>query len=118
MQIAWTRILPVIVSILVIIAVALLREYNKTFAAIAATMPINIPLALWIAFSANETDQASREQFAEGLLIGILPTLLFLAVVWLAVRAGWKLVPTVAAGYAVWGVALLALIGLQRLLSA
>lgn len=114
MQIAWPRVLPVFVSILVIIAVAILREYNKTFAAIAATMPINIPLALWIAFSANDTDQPAREQFAEGLLIGIVPTLLFLGVVWLTVRAGWKLVPTIAAGYAVWGVALLLVLAVQR----
>jgi hypothetical protein len=111
-----TRVLPVVVSILIIIAVAVLREYSKTFAAIAATMPINVPLALWIAFSAGDTDQSARIQFAEGLLIGIMPTVLFLVVAWLAVRAGWSLGPTIAAGYAVWGMSLLALIGLQRVL--
>lgn len=116
MEIAWPRVLPVIVSILVILAVAVLREYSKTFAAIAATMPINVPLALWIAFSAGDVDQTARTAFAQGLLIGIFPTVLFLVVAWLAVRAGWALIPTIAAGYAVWGIALLALLGLQRLL--
>lgn len=112
-----TRVLPVVVSIIIIIAVAILREYSKTFAAIAATMPINVPLALWIAFSAGDVDQSARVQFAEGLLLGIMPTVLFLIVAWLTVRAGWSLVPTIAAGYVVWGVSLLALLGLRRALA-
>lgn len=36
--------MPVLVSIGIIIAVAVLRNVNKQFAAIVATMPINIPL--------------------------------------------------------------------------
>ena len=47
---ALRQILPVIVSILIIIAVAILRNYSKTLAAIFATMPINIPLSLWIIY--------------------------------------------------------------------
>lgn len=117
MEIAWARIVPVIVSIIIILAVAVLREYSKTFAAIAATMPINVPLALWIAFSAGDTDQAARVAFAQGLLIGIFPTVIFLIVAWLTVRAGWNLVPTIATGYAAWGLSLALLLGVQRLLS-
>lgn len=113
MPIAWERVLPVIVSIGVIITVALLREHSRTFAAIAATMPINVPLALWIVFSADH-DPTTRAQFSEGLLIGIFPTVIFLIVSWLVVKAGWALVPTIIAGYVAWGMALGALLLLRR----
>ncbi len=112
-----TRVLPVVVSICIILAVAVLREYSKTFAAIAATMPINVPLALWIAFSAGDVDQTSRVQFAQGLLLGIIPTVLFLVFALIAVRSGWTLLPTIAGGYVAWGVSLLILMGMQRLFS-
>lgn len=44
----WASILPVIVSILIIIAIAILRNYSQAFASIVAVMPINIPLGMWI----------------------------------------------------------------------
>ncbi len=112
-MIAWERVLPVVVSIGVILLVAVLREHSRTFAAIAATMPINVPLALWIVFSADN-DSTSRAAFAEGLLIGIFPTVLFLIVSWLVVRAGWPLIPTLVAGYAAWGIGLGALLLVRR----
>lgn len=106
MDIAWGRVLPVLVSIAVIILIAVLREYSKTLAAITATMPVNIPLALWIMYSAEEGDKTVMAAFTGSLVIGIGPTVLFLIVVWLAARAGWGVVPMLIAGYAAWGVAL------------
>ena len=44
------------------------------------------------------------DQFGQGLLIGILPTLGFLIVTWLVARAGMKLVPMLLIGYSVWGI--------------
>ena len=115
MEIAWSRVLPVVLSILIIIAVAIIREYSRPLAAITATMPINVPLALWIVFAAEGSDQTARIDFAEGLLIGIMPTLVFLLVTWLVVRAGWTLLPTLAVGYTGWGLGLLLIFGLRRL---
>ncbi len=86
MEIAWQRVLPVIVSIVIIIAVAILREYSKTFAAVAATMPINIPLALWIV-SAGSTRQEMQE-FTHAVLLNIWPPIVFVIVTGLAARAG------------------------------
>lgn len=105
MSIEWGRALPVIVSILIIIAVAVLRQYSRTFAAIAATMPINIPLALWIIY--DRSDRAGNAEFFETLLIGLPATMLFILAAWLAARAGWGLLPVILVGYAAWGVALL-----------
>ena len=112
-MIVWERVLPVVLSIGIILLVAVLREYSRTFAAIAATMPINVPLALWIVFSADN-DPLARAAFSEGMLIGILPTVLFLIVCWVVVRAGWPLIPTLVAGYAAWGVSLGALLIIRR----
>lgn len=117
-NIAWERVLPVIVSILIIIFVAIARQYSRTLATVAATMPLNVPLALWIAYSADGANQPAMVSFTEGLLIGIIPTIFFLIVVWLAARAGWPLLPMLGAGYITWalilGVLLLAQFLLKR----
>ncbi|MBZ0286918.1 MAG: hypothetical protein K8I30_04845, partial [Anaerolineae bacterium] len=105
MDIAWQKILPVIVSIIIIITIAVLREYSKTLAAIASTMPINIPLGMWI-IAAGDSSAGVMQQFMGALFINIWPTIGFLMVAWLAARAGWGLVPMIAAGYIAWGIGL------------
>lgn len=97
-------ILPVFLSIVVIILVAVLEKQSKLFAALAATMPLTAPLALWIVYSSNAGDKTAVTQFSISLLLGLLPTFAFLITVWLAARAGMKLVPMIATGYGVWAV--------------
>ena len=95
-------ILPVVLSIAVIILVAILEKQSKLFAALTATMPLAAPLALWIVYSSNAGDKNVMSQFSLSLLLGLLPTLAFLITVWLAARAGMKLVPMIVTGYGVW----------------
>jgi hypothetical protein len=102
------KLLPVVTSILIIIAVAILRDRSKTLAAILATMPINIPLALWVVFGAGNYEQRDAEVFVRALLPGIIATTVWIAVVFLALHFGVRLLPAVLVGYAVWG-ALIAL---------
>ena len=97
-------ILPVILSILVIILVAVLEKQSKLFAALIATMPLAAPLALWIVYSSNAGDKTSVSQFTFSLVLGLLPTLAFLIAVWLAARAGMKLVPMILTGFGVWAI--------------
>ena len=97
-------ILPVLLSILVIILVAVLEKQSKLFAALTATMPLAAPLALWIVYSSNVGDKTAISQFSLHLLLGLLPTLAFLITVWLAARAGLKLVPMILMGYGVWAI--------------
>ena len=97
-------ILPVLASIVIIILVAVIEKQSKFAAAITAVMPIGATLALWIVYASNEGDRQTMDHFGQGLLIGILPTLGFLIVTWLAARAGWKLAPILLTGYAVWGI--------------
>jgi hypothetical protein len=97
-------ILPVLLSIVVIILVAVLEKQSKLFAALTATMPLATPLALWIVYSSNQGDKAVVSQFSLSLLLGLLPTFSFLIAVWLAARAGMKLAPILLTGYGVWAV--------------
>ena len=95
-------ILPVVLSILVIILVAVVEKQSKLFAALTATMPLAAPLALWIVYSSNSGDKNAVSQFSLSLLLRLLPTLAFLVTVWLAARSGMKLLPMILTGYGVW----------------
>jgi hypothetical protein len=108
-------ILPVLLSIVVIILVAVLEKQSKFAAAITATMPIGATLAIWIVYSANSGDQQTMKDFSVGLLMGIIPSIGFLIAAWLSFRAGLKLMPMLAAGYAVWGALLGLIIFLRNL---
>lgn len=114
MQIEWRNVLPVLISIGVILLVAALRNHSRTLAAITATMPINIPLAIWIVYSGAPNDQAGMITFSQGLVIGLIPTFAFLLVVWLAARAGLGLPVMIGGGYAAWGICLGGLLLLQH----
>lgn len=97
-------IIPVVLSIIVILLVAIIEKQSKLVAALTATMPLAAPLALWIVYSSNSGDKAAVSEFSLGLLLGLLPTLAFLVTVWLAARAGMKLMPMILTGYGVWAV--------------
>jgi hypothetical protein len=95
--------LPIITSIVIILIVAALRERSRTLAAILSTMPINMVLGLWIiSGSANATPETTVN-FVRSLLVGMGPTLIWLVVLYLALRAGWGTLVSVVTGYSVWG---------------
>jgi hypothetical protein len=104
---------PVVVSILIIIVIAVARAYSKTLAAITATMPINIMLALWIIYAGEKGDPPTMVRFTGSMVVGVVATLACVVGMWLASRAGWRIVPTITAGYLAWGVTL-ALIYIMR----
>jgi len=106
MAVDWGRVLPVIVSILIILAVAIVRDQSKALAVILATMPINIPLALWVISSGSTFQQTDFVPITRGLIFGLIPALAFTAILYFAARAGWSLVPMLAAGYAGWALLL------------
>lgn len=95
-------ILPVIISILVIIAVAVLERQSKFAAAITATMPLGVPLALWIVYSANNGSPTAMQELTRGMVLGIIPTLGFVIAAWICARMELKLIPMLAIGYLVW----------------
>lgn len=97
-------ILPILLSILIIILAAVLEKQSKLFAALTATMPLAVALALWIVYFSNLGDKTAISQFSLSLLLGLLPTLAFLITVWLAAQAGLQLVPMILMGYGVWAI--------------
>ena len=109
------EILPVIISILVIITIAVVEKQNKTIAAITAVMPATAPLALWIVYSSSGGEQAAMSEFTSGLIVGLIPTFGFAIAAWLAARAGMKLGPIILAGYSAWGVGTLLIAFLRNL---
>ena len=109
-------IIPVVLSIVVILLVAVLEKQSKLFAALTATMPLTAPLALWIVYSSNAGEKEAVSNFSLSLLLGLLPTMAFLITVWLAARAGMKLLPMILSGYGVWGVGALILYFLRNIL--
>ena len=97
-------ILPVILSIIVIILVAIFEKQSKMIAAITATMPLTVALALWIVYSSASGDRIVVEQFSLNMVLSIFPTIGFLIAVWIGARAGLQLGPLLLLGYTVWGV--------------
>ena len=109
-------VLPVVVSIVVIVLVAILQKQSKFLAAVTATMPINAALALWIVYASAGGERVAMVEFTRGMLLSIIPTLGFLVTVWLCSRAGLKLVPIMLIGYGVWAVGHGVLIVVRRFL--
>ncbi len=112
----WHEAIPVVISMLVILGVALLERQSKMVAAVAATMPLTVPLALWVVYSNENGEKAAVELFSRNLVMGMIPTLAFALAVWIGARAGLKLIPLLAVGYSIWAVVLGVIIGSRRLL--
>lgn len=110
----WQQALPVIISVLIIIIVAVVRSYSRTLAAVLSTMPLTIPLSLWVVYSGVGGDRSVMAQFTGALVPSILATVCFTVAVWLAARAGWRLGPMIAGGYATWVVSLGAIMILRQ----
>ena len=96
--------LPSLTSIVIILVVAALRERSRTLAAILSTMPINMVLGLWIISGSENATATTTLNFVRSLLIGMGPTLIWLVVLYFALRAGWGTLTSVVTGYSVWGV--------------
>jgi len=108
-------VVPVILSVIIIIAVAVLEKQSRVVAAITAVMPLGAPLALWIVYSANGGDRTIVAEFNRGMLLGVLPTVGFIVTVWVCARLGMKLMPMLAVGYVVWAIGVGVLALLRRL---
>jgi hypothetical protein len=96
------KALPVATSIAIILLVAVLRERSRTLAVIVATMPINIPLAMWVAFGAGDYERVAVESFVRSVLIGLIPLVVWLGVVYLGVRNNLTLGVSIVGAYLIW----------------
>lgn len=106
MHLSANQVVPVVVSILIILTIAVLRAYSRTAAAITATMPINIPLSVWIVAAAEGGRSDALRDYLDAVMVGIGATVVFTVAVWLAARAGWGVGPMLVTGYGVWALTL------------
>ncbi len=96
------RSIPVVTSIGIILLVAVLRDRSRLVAAIVSTMPINIPLALWVLSAGTKGDSQAMAAFARALVLSLIPSFIWVVIVFLALRAGWHLLASIGVAYAVW----------------
>ena len=110
------KVVPVVISVVVIILVAVIQERSRAAAAILSVMPLAIPLAAWIVFSATGGDHGQTAEFVKSMVVGLLATMAFVAACWLALRARWAFPAAIAVGFAAWGavVGLIALVARLR----
>jgi hypothetical protein len=106
------KLLPVLTSIAIILIVAVLRERSRAMAAVIATMPINIPLALWVMSSGTGGDAKQMADFVRSLIVSLLPSFVWLGIVFFGIRAGWGLWTAIGAGYGVWALLIVGLFAL------
>jgi len=97
-------ILPVVLSVVIIIIVAVLEKQSKVIAAITATMPLTAALALWIVYTSANGDKTATSQFSLSMVFGFIPTLFFMVAAWIATRAGMKISGILLTGYGVWAI--------------
>jgi len=109
------RIIPVIISIALIIFVAIVQERSRYLAAIAAAMPLAIPLAIWIVFAATQGDYAQTTDFTGSMVLGIVATLIFTVACWFALRQRWPFPLIILFGYGIWLIIVLAPALVERL---
>ena len=95
-------VLPVILSVVIIIIVAVLEKQSKVIAAITATMPLTAALALWIVYTSANGDKTATSQFSLSMIFGFIPTFFFMVAAWIASRAGLKLGGILLSGYGTW----------------
>lgn len=108
--------LPVVASVVVIIMVAVLEKQSRLIAAITATMPLGIPLGIWIVHSSSQGDTKAVTEFTEGTLLGFLPTVGFIITAWLVARTGASLSKVLLSSYGVWGIGAILIVVAKRLL--
>ena len=110
-------VLPVVISVIVIILIAILEKQSRLIAAITATMPLGIPLAIWIVHSSAQGDKAAVSEFTLGTLLGIIPTIGFVITAWLVARNGASLGKILISGYSVWGLGALIMVFVRKFLT-
>ncbi|MCX6018426.1 MAG: hypothetical protein NTZ50_07975 [Chloroflexi bacterium] len=97
------KILPVLTSIGIILIIAAVRERSRTAAAIFASMPINIPLALWVVFGSGAPAEPQAEAlFLRNIGVGLLTTLVWVGIVFVGLRFGFTLPSAIIVGYVAW----------------
>jgi hypothetical protein len=101
------RIYQLLISVCVITAIAFVSEKSRVLASMLAVMPLNITIGLWFIYTGSQGDAATSADFSRMMLLGLIPTALFVAACWFGFNRGWPFGRVIVVGYAVWLVSML-----------
>lgn len=89
-----------IIGVLVLISVSLLQKRYPFLAAITSSMPVMVPITLWMLLSDNGNNSTEGFEYTSSLVIGVFATLCFVLGclvalsyrldVWLVFALGWS----------------------------
>jgi hypothetical protein len=96
------RIYQLLASFLIITIVAFASEKSRVLASVLTVMPLNIVIGLWFIVTGPDGDSVAAADFMRMVLLGLIPTALFVLTCWLEIRQGWPLWRVLAGGYLVW----------------
>ncbi len=96
------RVVPVVLSVLIIVLVAVVQERSRNLAAIIATVPLTAPLAMWIVFSATQGDHSQTADFAGSMVVGCVASVVFVLACWFGFRQQWTFPLVLVFGLAIW----------------
>jgi uncharacterized membrane protein (GlpM family) len=96
------RIVQLLISFVLITAIAVVSERSHVLASIVSAMPVKLALALWFIFSDSGGDRLLSADFCRISILALIPTMLFLGACWFALKRGWTLPQVIGLGYVVW----------------
>ena len=70
------------IALLIITTIAVVSDRSRVLASILSVMPMNITIALWFVFADTSGDPVQMASFARMVLLGLIPTALFVVVCW------------------------------------
>jgi hypothetical protein len=101
------RIVQLLVSFLLITTIAFVSEKSRVLASIVTVMPVNVTIGLWFIYTSSQVDSAGLADFSRMVLLGLIPTALFIAVCWFGFKQEWPFARVIVVGYTVWLVGIL-----------
>jgi hypothetical protein len=96
------RVVPVVLSVLIIVLVAVVQERSRHLAAILAAVPLTAPLAMWIVYSATQGDHSQTADFVASMFVGFAASVVFVAASWFGFRQQWSFPVVLVFGLAIW----------------
>lgn len=95
-------IAKLLISNLIIISCVLIGKRLPSLAGLIAAMPLTTLIVLaWLHFDQTAADR-DLVTFVEGVLFGIIPTVLFFLTVWYCLRRGLPFHASISAGILIW----------------
>ena len=94
--------LKLVITNLIIIFCTLIGRRSPTLGGLIATMPLTSLLVLVWLYADNPGDYRLMTDYTRGVLWGIIPTILFFAVVYMCFRRQFALPLVLSAGFGVW----------------